>query len=215
MTKAALLVAWLAQAILTWTPGVRHDEVRAAEADGLARELLAVAFRVDEAPAYKGPDGRARTALLVAAIGSQESAFIRRIQLGDCRCRREVCECDGQVIMGRPYFAAACYLQIHANDRGGIALVGDGWVYGDYLKPRSEAADQARVYRNEDLLGDPTNCFLVGQHMARASILHMGGRLCGYTGEEGPCPKADWRQGLADAWFRAHPPPAADTDVLP
>jgi hypothetical protein len=210
MTPAALLVAWLASAVLTFAPGPRRDAAREAQAEAAARVSLAMAFRSGEPGVYWGPSARARTALLLVAIGSQESAFLPRIQAGDCRRG----ECDGALgADGRYHAAAACWLQIHADDGGGIALLGDGgWVYASALRQRSEPADQDRAYSNADLLADPGACMLVGLHMVRRSM-RAGGRLCMYTGEIGPCPKADWRQHLADGWFARRPPPVTDEEV--
>ena len=193
------MVTWLTAAILAWTPGLARTPSRLSHVDGVAREILALAYAPGEAPFVSST--RAKTALLVAAVGSQESAFHPRVQAGDCA---GLGGCDG----GR----AACYLQIHADDEGGYALTGDGEVAARWdLDEHRSTVDRDALYHNEDLRSDPWNCFVVGQHMLRRAMRYSSGSgLCAYTGEGGPCPKGAWRKQLADDYFRAHPPPVGD-----
>jgi hypothetical protein len=76
--------------MLSWVPPSAHapheDEVAAlARYRRIATDIVAVAFDPREAPLFDGPDGRVKTAVVLAAIASMESGLARRIDDGSVR----------------------------------------------------------------------------------------------------------------------------------
>lgn len=72
------LSAWLFTAIASWVPPAQHRAPLAdttARYESIASDLAAVALDPAEAPLFVGPDGRARTALLLASTARFESTF--------------------------------------------------------------------------------------------------------------------------------------------
>lgn len=190
MTGGAIakLAAWLASAMLAWTSNDHRPEHR----ETVERAAVEIARVVaSEPPVFAGRDGAARTALLLASIGSLESGWREDVQAGKCRPG----ECD--------HGLAKCWMQVHPD--AGLVLLRDGGY--DYLARRTKFVDGDRVVRAEDLLDEET-CLRAALHMARASIQRTGG-LREYTGEKiGADAKARTRLERARAWLRAHPPPA-------
>lgn len=181
------LTEWLVAAMMAWTTG--RSPAREPYVRTVADAVLDVALDPAEPPLFSGPQGRARTALLLAAVAAKESGLDPRIQAGRCAPG----ECDGG--------AAHCLMQIHPG--AGIVLVGDGWGYARAGTPREE------VYRGRDLTADLGACFRVGTHMLRTALRRSGGAtIAAYTGELGPAPKAAERLRLAETRVAMFPPPA-------
>src|ERR1700677_4658561 len=82
------LVAYLLAAMISWSPPVEHEyyeprEETVARYVAIARTIAEVALDPAEPPLFGGPDGRAETALFIAAVAYYESGGYRRdVELG-------------------------------------------------------------------------------------------------------------------------------------
>lgn len=192
--KATLMVYWLVAAMLQWTSGRAATPERVAYLDGVARQALTVAYDERTPVLYKGAYARSRSALLEASVGARESGFDPRIQAGLCRPG----ECDH----GR----AACFMQVHTEVGIVLSDAGDWWF----------DAKDPRAFHASDITASVPACFEVADHMLWRALHSSRGRdLCLYTGERGYCPKGDVRMSAADDWFKTHPAPAADAELMP
>lgn len=100
------VVNYLLAAMLAWVPPSAQSpyESRAealARYENIARDAAEVAFDESEAPLFDGPDARLETALLVLSVASYESAFRKRVDVG-----------EGRGDSGRSY----CLMQILVSD---------------------------------------------------------------------------------------------------
>lgn len=82
------LAAWLLGAMVTWSPPAVHregaEEAR-ARYESIADDIAFVSLDPDEPPVFEGTSGRAKTALLVAAIASYESGYRKDVDTGQVR----------------------------------------------------------------------------------------------------------------------------------
>lgn len=177
------LVLWLVTAMLRWTLPEAQHEAHRARYEVIAENIVEVAFDSEEPPLFKGRDGRAKSAVTIAAVASLESFFSEHVERGE----------DGY----RGHNAKSwCYMQVNVNG-GRIAMRGPelAWVTSD--KPG---------WSGPDLAGDQQKCFRAGLHILRESI-----RICGdlslYT--SGRCnkdePYAKHRMARAQALFTKLP----------
>lgn len=82
------LAAWLLAAMVTWNPPAQHREgerVATERYNDIAHDVAAVALDQSEPSVFDGPQGRAQTALLIAAIASFESAYRRDVDSGQTK----------------------------------------------------------------------------------------------------------------------------------
>jgi hypothetical protein len=79
------VAAWLVGAMMAFSPPIVKTPAEQARYEAIARDLAAVTFDANEKPAFEGEDGRAKTALLMAAIASFESGY--RADVDDGRTR--------------------------------------------------------------------------------------------------------------------------------
>lgn len=184
-----ILTAWLLAAMNTWAP--YRAEASAPFRESVAGDVAAVAYDPEEAPLFAGPDGRARTALLLTSVAFHESTFREDIADGHCRPT----ECDHGRAFG--------LMQIQPGT--GLVLVGDEW---DYAARR----EGATPIRGADLVADRQLTFRMALHMMRASFRHVHS-LGEYTGEGSDGPQARWRLERAKRWAKTHPVPLADAEV--
>jgi hypothetical protein len=78
-----LLITYLLSAMMSWAPPANHAyyESKAETTEryeSIAHDIAAVVLDPAEAPLFGGPQGRAQTGLLLAAIASYESGGYRR-----------------------------------------------------------------------------------------------------------------------------------------
>jgi hypothetical protein len=100
------LVAYLVAAMNAWVPvqthaalfGERPEDV-AARYESIARDAAEVAFDEAEAPIYEGPEGRARTAVLMLSVASYESFFRKSVDEGSERGDHGRSYCVMQIFM--------------------------------------------------------------------------------------------------------------------
>lgn len=185
-----LITVWLVAAINAWAPF--RAETSAAHRAAVAADVAAIAYDPAEPPLFAGPDGRAKTALLIASVTFFESQYREDIDAG--RCRKD--ECD----RGRAF----CMLQVQPGP-GGLVLVGDEWDYADRVPG-------ARALRGEDLVADRQLCVRAALHMMRASMRHVHS-LGEYTGEGRDGPRARWRLTYAKRWLERNPAPRVEAVV--
>jgi hypothetical protein len=112
----ALVTSWLVGAMLSWVPPL-HDTDR-SRYEAIAHDLASVAFDQNEEPAFVGPAGRAKTALLMASIASFESQFRADVD-------------DGRTIgdHGHSY----CLMQVQV-----IGKTAEGWTGHDLVTDRKK-----------------------------------------------------------------------------
>ena len=108
------IITWLVAAMFAWTPAKEADRARYTE---IASDLVAVAYDPEEQPLFSGPDGRAKTALLLASIAAHESTF--RADVEDGRARG-----DGGT--------SWCFMQVHI----GVGKTVEGWTGADVTSDR-------------------------------------------------------------------------------
>lgn len=195
MTGSTIIATWLLSAWSAWVPAT--DDARPFR-EGMARDILAVAYDPAEPPLFPGPQGRARTALVMARVAALESQLRPDVDVGHCRPT----ECD--------HGTAFCPMQV----RPAAGIVLDGTMY-DYASRRSPAWRRdhaAEIVNGERLVDDRRTCFRVALHMLRASRRHTGG-LGEYTGERahGPLARNRWEGALV--WATRHELDAADAQV--
>lgn len=94
----------------------------------IAEDVAAVVFDPAEAPVYRGPFGRVRTAGLVVAVAWMESGFARDVDLGPCAPGRVRA---GQCDHGR----SASMWQIKV----GRGRTREGWTQADLFADRRKA----------------------------------------------------------------------------
>lgn len=192
MSKLVIIATWLATAMHAWAPE-QPARTRFVEGgtryDAIARTIAEVAYDADEPPLFKGPDGRARTALLLTSIASLESNFEEEVDAGRKR---------------GDHGDSVCLLQVRLPGRSRITMQGD--VYG-YSYDAGWSA--------EDVASDRTKCVRAALHIARESfrICHD---LSMYT--TGHCqPKeltATNRMKRAVTWWNRTPTPALDAELF-
>jgi hypothetical protein len=161
------LVAYLVAAMVAWVPLYAHrtesaDEAR-ARYEVIARDAVTIAFDDGEAPLYAGPDGRAKTAVLMLAVASFESSFRPAVDDGVGRG-------DG----GR----SVCLMQI----RVGAGTTREGWTGNDLVFDRTRCFRAAlhilrssfgtcRAYAEVDRLSAyATGRCLMGTEVSRARV---------------------------------------------
>jgi hypothetical protein len=191
MNPVAQVVAWLSVAIATWVPNL-DVSVRGRA----AAEVVSVAYDPSEPPVFAGAQGRAKTAILIAVVASEESGFRTDVQAGHCRPG----ECDH----GR----ASCWMQLHAGS--GIVLVGETW------RMAARAERGVNVFKRADLVGEENevSCLRVGVHMIRSSLAAYGS-LRGYTGERGrKAPVAEARMRAVRRFVDSNPAPWDDYEIM-
>jgi hypothetical protein len=106
-------------------------------------------------------------------------------------------DCDG----GR----ARSLFQIHADDfSGGLAVLRpEAGEWMNAIDFHGNPDDLLFKVHGEDLTQDRQKAVTTALHMARKSI-RAGRGLCGYTGEQGGCPKGEIRLSMADGYSRKH-----------
>jgi hypothetical protein len=189
--NTTLMVAWLAAALLHFTPQP-ETVARRVEVQGVAREMLATAFDDNEAPLYAGASARSHTALLEASVASLESQLRWDVQQGHCRKS----ECDGGDAVG--------FMQVQPGPTGLFLTDIGTWGYAK--------RDTQTVITAKDML-DPMTNLKVGLHFIRASLQDVG-TLGEYTGEGKDGPLAQHRKGQADRYWRSHPAPFKDEELF-
>ena len=211
------LASYILAAVLAMSPAKHHkDETPEDYTDRVAAFAEDVTAVVDdEAPIFKGDYDRSRSAVLLTVIAFFESGFQRYVMRGDCNdpawaaknhARLLSGDCDGAL---GGYAMAATAWQIQAQD--GIVLLaenakapGPDWSRASNFpwQWRSDPVNAERVIDRGALLTDQRLAARVALHLLRRAL--RGGSLCGYSGEAGPCPKADARLKFAVSFSQRH-----------
>lgn len=98
--QTTALAAYLVSAMSAWTPPQQHREGAATATrryESIAHDIATVVMDEKEASVFAGENGRAQTALLLAAIASFESSFRADIDSGKVRGDHGVSWCMMQV----------------------------------------------------------------------------------------------------------------------
>jgi hypothetical protein len=212
-----VMIAWIVSMILTAAPmekpayyadAKETQEERADRYNSIATDLLDVAYDAQEAPLFKGPDGRAKTAALLLSIASFESGFRKDVDIG-----------VGEKSKG-DHGRSWCLMQVQlgeANSAGHtptrIVLTPDGTYDWAYTLDKGLGG--------EDLVQDRKSCFRAALHIVRVSF-----RACGRLPIEqklrlyvsGSCgsggPQSSHRVTRAMSWLRKFAPPVSDQEVV-
>jgi hypothetical protein len=197
----AAMLSWVSVSSLAISGRETEDQVR-TRCLSIATDIVAVALDENEPPVFARQDGRIKTALLHASIGSLEGGFQRFVDDGSCNRLDFVADARGNCD-GRTAFST---WQIHVVSNGYL-LLSDGTLGGVMYTPDVAKAHPEWVVLGQDMIRDRKLAVRVAQRLERAS-LKAHGSLCTYSGE--PCedglhPKADHRLQRAVSYYRAHP----------
>jgi hypothetical protein len=108
------IIAWLVTAMMAWAPARESERARYTQ---IASDLAAVVYDNAEQPLFRGDDGRAKTALILASIAAHESTF--RQDVDDGRKRGD---------SGNSW----CLMQMHV----GLGKTVEGWTGQDLVNDR-------------------------------------------------------------------------------
>jgi hypothetical protein len=166
-----------------------------------ASQIVDVAFDLSLPALFKGPSGRIKTALQLAAIGSLEGGFHKFVEDGDCNKpgfkSDKAGDCDGG--------GAFSNWQIHIW--GGGYVIKDGELTQLSYLPKDYAKDHPTdVIHGVDLVKNRRLAALIAYYLVRYST-HNFHSLCQYAGEpcDGPHPLATQRAERAVNYFRDRP----------
>jgi len=202
------IINYILTAMLAWCPvqsffvpyGESVDEAK-ARMHQIAEGLVTVAMDASEPPTFAGIDGRIKTALLNAAIGSMETSFQRFVDEGKCNERGYHADRRGNCDGGHAF----SFWQLHVYGNGYI-LLDDGTLSSRDALPRVAAEHPEIVITGPRMIADRESAIRVAQRLERMSMRNYGS-LCAFSGE--PCmgshPKASARLERAQAYWRAHP----------
>ena len=208
------LTQYILAAMISWTPvhsltayGETDEQVH-ARFETIARNIASVAADPNEAAIFSGQSPRARTALLLASIGSFEGGWQRFVEEGHCNQTGFQADRRGNCDGGYAFTS----WQIH--------VVGGGFLYVDgRLTNKFYAATYAKehpdaVINGPRLLSDQKLAIRVAKDL----IIETKGRdclLCGYAGEPtfAAHPKADARLGRAKDYWARHPFADSEADT--
>jgi len=183
MTISSLLAAWVLSAMLAWVPPSTHDwyTVRGlteASYQSIADDIATAALDPEVTPLFAGPSGRAKTALLLAAVASYESSFNATIARG------------GSVRKGDNDNGRAVGLwQTHV-----YGATEEGWTRADLASDRQKQITIA-LRRMHSSFRACANTPVT----ARLSQYAKGGAGCA------PVRESEVRVGRALAWWSTHP----------
>lgn len=165
----------------------------------IGNEIAGVVSDPSEAPVWQDDVKKSRTAILVAAIaffeGSRFHVAVDDGRVNDRAWRTSAIgkrtmaltgDSDGGWAIGRYQLHVEC---------GGIALTPSGFHTGC-------SADGYPAIPVATIKSDTRIQTRIALHELRQSI---AGGLCGYSGEPGPCPKAQERLDFAARWCATHP----------
>lgn len=202
MVTKTIVIAWLVQMMLTWSPPERRnsyipDAREAVDAakkryEEIAEAILDVALDESNPTLVGGPKGRTQTAVLMASVAFFESGFRRDVHLGIGKL--------GRGDFGRSW----CLMQLN---------IGTGKV------PTNDPIIGS--FTGKDLVADTHNCMKAGLHLMARSMRACRGlpweyRLSAYT--SGKCvdgePKARARLSFGLRWVRQSPPQWTDKDLI-
>lgn len=212
-----LIIAWIVAFIVAKAPPGRPQyipearetiEEATARYESIAHDIAEVVYDSSEAPLFRGPDGRARTAAVIQSVMLYESGFRKDVDLGQGRQSKG----DG----GRSW----CMLQIQlgqarANGRTQqrIILQPDGMYHF--------AHDGLTGIGGEDLVRDRKICIRAGLHMMRKSFTSctrgpVEHRLSLYASGECDRGQAESAKRMSSAlrWFQSHKPEFTDAEIL-
>jgi hypothetical protein len=195
MSPHALIVVWVFSALTSWTltpkdPGSMGVMEQARRT--VTQEVIDVAYDPTEAPLFKGPDGRARTAILLGVIATLETRLAAHVRQGRCKTG----ECDPNGSGGHD---AVGLMQIHVGEDG-ILLTQKGY--------RRCSRRDASCLHESDLIRHEEVAIRLALHMVRQS------GLASYCGEPVEGPVTQRRKNVLEAWLTKHPAPVADDAYL-
>lgn len=207
------VVSWASKKITVWSPPGRTFYPDALETSeealsryrSIANDALSVAFDPQEAPLFKGPYGRMRTAALILAVARSESGFRKDVDFGLGPHSKG----DG----GQSW----CLMQVKL----GMAVKGRTKLRLSMQKEGVKYNTDDSSWGGEDLISDRQKCFRAGLHIMRNSFLFCAHlpveeRLSSYT--SGSCDNgkdsSKVRVGSAMRWLSVSPPPASDQTLF-
>lgn len=203
------IVSYILTAILTWCPPAVYfapygetTEQATTRLTKIAEDIAAVAYDENEPSVFAGDTGRAKTALLHAAIASKENSFQRFVDEGRCNQRGYVVDRRGGCDGGHAF----SLWSIHVFG-GGYILLDDGTLSSAEASPQIALTHPELIVQGAQLLADRKTAIRVAQRIERQSLRQYHS-LCAYSGE--PCasgrhPKAEARLERAQQYWAEHP----------
>lgn len=179
----AALAAYVETAMRAWS----KETDKSASYDDVARDIAEVSLSED--PAYDDDENRGRTAVLLTTLAYFEGArFARYVDDGSCNDKKwRKSKAGYDMVLARADCDAGWAVslwQVHAA----TFYFGNG-------KYQSVSMDE---------LKDRETAIRVALRIVRKSLAEHAG-LCEYSGEYGPCPKANLRLHFAERYSAKHP----------
>ena len=209
--KIDALSKYTYESMKSWaTPKTSSDDDRF---HSIANDISTVVLDSNEPTIWNSDASRGKAAIYLATLGYWEGFhFAEYVDKGLCNDIKWVATKEGrEKTLGANCDGGYAYSIYQIHPEGGIILTQDGWT-----KRWADRTGHVKFYDGQDLIADRKIATKVALHMVRQSI-HMGGNLCGYSGEGatmdedgkihygGGCPKAADRQNFAENWYRKHP----------
>lgn len=205
MSAMNAIVAWLVSAMMAWSPvGQKHRAPENKETveettqryNAIARATVDVAYDPLRAPLVREEEyARAKTALLLLAVASYESGFLRGVDLGLGK--------KGRGDYGRSHCMMQINLGRNRTDTSVLTkLIGEEWS-------------------GNDLVEDRVKCFTAGHVLISKSLnacrqLPFHHRLAAYASGscEGGHQESRLRLTRGINWYALHKAPVADSVVM-
>lgn len=160
------IVAWMVALIVSVAPGAKATRIvdaketkeeTAVRYEEIARDLINVVYDEKEQPLFRGPQGRAKTAVVLLAIARYESDYRRDVDFGlgpKARGDGGKSWCLGQINLGEPNKSGTTPRRIGVDPGGYYTWSEEGQV----------------GFSGPDLVRDRKNCFRAMLWMARTSF---------------------------------------------
>lgn len=222
LTPETEILEWTTRRMISWSPPGRSfiPEAKETPEEGraryalIARAMVDVVYDPDEAPAFPGKRGRARTLAMMLSIAWHESGFRKDVDLGEGKLSRG----DS----GRSWCLIQAQLGSPGPDgktSGRIVFQGKDvvWTTATALKAKPLGLPD---FGGEDLVNNREACVRAGLRMARKSLsgcrkLPFMERLAGLSGScDRGRKESKSRMFKAVEWVSSDPPPADDSAVI-
>lgn len=167
-----IVIAWIIAIMVSVSPVGRAQYAKEAKEsreetteryESIAKDLAEVVYDPAEKPLFSGPNGRAKTALVLLAISNYESGGYRRdVDFNKGKLARGdggKSWCMMQILLGTPNSEGKTRRRVIVTPGGGYE-----WT-----------TDPTKGWGGEDLIEDRKKCFRTGLSMARVSFNACGG----------------------------------------
>lgn len=191
--------AYVLKAMTTWAPASTMPGRDIGHYPSIAHDIVETVFGSDEVPLWKDDTSKLKTLTLLAAIGFWEGRFHKHVDDGTCndRAKRKELKVRALLAISGDCDGGWAFSIFQIHPEGGIVLTSDGGWQHAWDTAGAVGIDGRLMIEDRKLAAK------VALHMLRKSIQLSGG-LCGYSGEPGPCPKAEQRLRFALGYASKH-----------